>query len=41
MTLRYAFTFTDKVANAPVFPFDGKVSDDMKAKVDKYLKRRK
>lgn len=40
-TLRYAFTFTDKVANAPVFPFDGKVSDDMKAKVDKYLKRRK
>ena len=40
-TMVNAFTFTDRVANAPVFPFERRVSDEMKAKVDKYLKRRK
>lgn len=40
-TLKYAFEFTERVANAQVFPFEGRISDDMKAKVDKYLKRRK
>ncbi len=40
-TLRYAFTFADRVANAPVFPLDCAISDDMRLKVDRYLKKRK
>ena len=40
-TMTNAFVFTNKVANATVFPFERKVSDEMKGKVDKYLKRKK
>ncbi len=40
-TMANAFVFTNKVANATVFPFERKVSDEMKGKVDKYLKRKK
>lgn len=40
-TMLSSFTFAERVANAPVMPFERKVSPEMKDKVDRYLKRKK
>lgn len=40
-TLRVVLEFSKRVINAPVFPIERKISDEMKNKVDKYLFRKK
>ena len=40
-TLDIVLEFAKRVVNAPVFPIERKISDEMKGKVDKYLFRKK
>ncbi len=40
-TLDIVYEFSRRVINAPVFPIERKISDEMKNKVDKYLFRKK
>ena len=40
-TLDIVMEFSKRVINAPVFPIERKISDEIKDKVDKYLFRKK
>ncbi|MGL5677170.1 MAG: hypothetical protein ACRDDX_12195, partial [Cellulosilyticaceae bacterium] len=39
-TAHFVRTFTDRVANAPVFPVEQKMPENMVEAVDKYLKKK-